>query len=125
MSSILLIEDDELFRGALADALTERGFTVTQAADGAQGVKLFYAEPTDLVLTDIVMPNKDGTAAVADLRRDFPSFGIIAMSGGAANNPALYLKIAGALGANRTLKKPFSLPMLLATMEEVLAAGSD
>jgi DNA-binding response OmpR family regulator len=67
MSSILLIEDDELFREALADALTEQGYTVTQAEDGEQGVKLFRAAPTDLVLTDIVMPSKDGTATVVEL----------------------------------------------------------
>lgn len=121
MTSILVIEDDDLFRQALATALTERGYTVTQAADGEQGVKMFRAAPTDLVLTDIVMPNKDGTTAVAELRRDFPRLGIIAMSGGIAHQPALYLKIAGAFGANRTLLKPFDLPTLLAALKEVRA----
>ena len=122
MPSILLIEDDELFRESLATALTEHGYTVTQAEDGEQGIKQFRANPTDLVITDIVMPNKEGVATVADLRRDFPQLGIIAMSGGAAHEPALYLKIAGALGATRTLKKPFTLPTLLTAVEEVLAA---
>jgi DNA-binding response OmpR family regulator len=121
MSSILLIEDDDLFREALADALTERGYAVTQAADGEIGVKLFRAAPTDLVLTDIVMPNKDGVTVVAELRREFPGVGIIAMSGGLALDPALYLKIAGGIGANRTLKKPFTLPTLLQAIGEVLA----
>ena len=122
MPSILLIEDDELFRESLATALTEHGYAVTQAEDGEQGIKRFRAAPTDLVITDIVMPNKEGVATVADLRRGFPRLGIIAMSGGAAHEPALYLKIAGALGATRTLKKPFSLPTLLTAVEEVLAA---
>ena len=120
MSSILLIEDDELFRVALADALTERGYTVTQAADGEKGVKLFRAAPADLVITDIVMPNKEGIATIEELHRDFPNLGIIAMSGGLAHDAPLYLKLAGALGANRTLKKPFNLPTLLAAIEEVL-----
>jgi CheY-like chemotaxis protein len=75
-----------------------------------------------LVLTDIVMPHKDGTATVKDLRREFPDVGIIAMSGGLAHDAPLYLKIAGAFGANRTLQKPFTLPTLLATVEEVLAS---
>ncbi|MBI4624944.1 MAG: response regulator [Verrucomicrobia bacterium] len=120
MPSILLIEDDELFRDALATALSERGYTVTQAEDGEQGVKLFRAAPTDLVLTDIVMPNKEGIATVQELRRDHPALGIIAMSGGLAHDAPLYLKLAGALGATRTLKKPFSLPTLLTAIEEVL-----
>ena len=121
MPSILLIEDNDLFREALANALTERGYTVSQAADGEQGVKMFRAKPTDLVITDIVMPNKDGTAVVAEFRREYPGVGIIAMSGGAALDPALYLELAGAFGANRTLKKPFTLPTLLQAIDEVLA----
>jgi DNA-binding response OmpR family regulator len=121
MPSILLIEDDELFRDALANALTEHGYTVTQAEDGEQGVKLFRAAPADLVITDIVMPNKEGIATVVELRRAHPKLGIIAMSGGAAHEPELYLKIAGTFGATRTLKKPFDLRTLLKAIEEVLA----
>ena len=121
MPSILLIEDDDLFRDALANALAERGYTVMQARDGAEGMRIFRVEPADLVLTDIVMPNQDGTATVMELRRMNPRLGIIAMSGGVAHNPELYLKLAKNFGANRTLKKPFDLPTLLAAIEEVLA----
>ena len=123
MPSILLIEDDDAYREVLANALVEHGYAVTQAADGDKGVKLFRTAPTDLVLTDIVMPNKEGIATVMELRRDHPKLGIIAMSGGAALEPMLYLKIAGTFGATRTLKKPFDLPTLLTTIEEVLAAA--
>ena len=124
MPSILLIEDYEPFRQALASALTGRGYTVAQAEDGERGVKLFRAEPTDLVITEIVMPNKDGIAVVAELRGEFPRLGIIAMTGGsAAHNPTLYLKIAGAFGANRTFEKPFAFPTLVQAIEEVLANG--
>jgi DNA-binding response OmpR family regulator len=121
MPSILLIEDDDLFRQSLADALTEQDYTVTQAADGAKGVKLFRAAPTDLVLTDIVMPNQEGLETIKALRRDHPKLGIIAMSGGLALNAPLYLKVAGALGANRTLPKPFELPTLMTAITDVLA----
>ena len=121
MPSILIIEDDDLFREALAGALTERGYKVMQAADGEQGVKLVRTEPTDLVITDMVMPNKEGIETIIQLRRDYPSVGIIAMSGGLAQNAPLYLKLAGSLGATRTLKKPFGLPALLTAIEETLA----
>lgn len=120
MTSILLIEDDELFRDALAIALAEHGYRVIQASDGEEAVKLFRAEPTDLVLTDLVMPRKEGIETIGDLRRIVPRLGIIAMSGGLAHNAPLYLKIAGSLGANRTLKKPFTLPVLFQTILDVL-----
>ena len=121
MPSILLIEDDDLYREALADALTQHGYAVTQAADGEKGMKLFRTAPTDLVITDLVMPNKEGIATIEELRRDYPKLGIIAMSGGLAQDASLYLRIAGALGANRMLNKPFELLTFLATIEEVLA----
>lgn len=121
MPTILLIEDDELFRSVLADALTAHGYVVTQASDGEVGLRLFREEPTDLVLTDIVMPNKEGVATVTELRRENPGLPIVAMSGGLAYNPDLYLKLAGGMGASRTLRKPFDLPTLLTTLRDVLA----
>lgn len=125
MPSILLIEDDDLFRealaGALGVALAERGFTVTQAVDGEQGVRAFRAAPTDLVITDIVMPNPEGIETIKALQRENPKIGIIAMAGGHPHDTQLYLKVAGALGAARILQKPFDLPAMLAAIEETLA----
>src|SRR2546429_4085688 len=108
MPSILLIEDDDLFRDTLAQTLTGRGYTVMQARDGDEGVRLFRVEPVDLVITDIIMPKKEGLATVMELRRDYPKLGIIVMSGGLAQAAPLYLKMAGGLGANRLLPKPFT-----------------
>ena len=124
MPSILLIEDDELFREALAAALTEHGYLVRQARDGADGLRLFRVEPANLVLTDIVMPGREGIETVMELRRTNPKLGIIAMSGGFAKHAPLYLRLAGGLGANCTLKKPFALPALLTAIENVLAERS-
>lgn len=121
MPAILLIEDDELFRGAVAMALTAHGYAVTEAADGDEGLAKFKAQPADLVLTDIVMPNKEGLATVQELRQLRPKLGIIAMSGGLAKNSPLYLKLAGSFGADRTLEKPFTLSLLFEAVEEVLA----
>jgi YesN/AraC family two-component response regulator len=84
-------------------------------------VKLFRATPTDLVITEIVMPNLDGTAAVAELRREFPSLGIIAVTGDGVEDPSLYLKIAEGFGADHTLKRPFTFATLFHAIEEVLA----
>ena len=125
LPSILLIDDDELFRDALAKVLIGWGFCVTQAADGVQGVKLFSAEPTDLVLTELVLPNQDGITTVKELRRAHPDVGIIAMSGKLAVAPDLYLKLAAAFGANRTLKKPLDLSTLQTAIEDVLAESGE
>lgn len=125
LPSILLIDDDELFRDALAKVLIGWGFSVTQTADGVQGVKLFNAEPTDLVLTEIVLPDQDGITTVKELRRAHPDVGIIAMSGKLAVAPDLYLKIAAAFGANRTLRKPFDLSALQTAIEDVLAESGE
>lgn len=121
MPSILIIEDDDLFGEALADALTERGHIVRRAPDGLEGLKLYRAEPTDVVLTDIVMPNQDGTALIGALRQEFSEVGIIAMSGGLAHDAPLYLKIASAFGADRTLKKPFTVEALMEAIDAVTA----
>ena len=121
MPSILLIEDDDLFRETVALALAESGYTIMQARDGDEGTRLLRVEPADLVITDIVMPNKEGLATVMELRRDHPTLGIIAMSGGLAHDAPLYLKLAGNFGANRTLRKPFELTELLTAIKEVLA----
>ena len=124
MPSILLIEDDDSFRETLAAMLIEHGYDVIQAPDGETGAKLFRAAPADLVITDIVMPNKEGVAIVMELRHDFPKLGIIAISGGGiTRNAATYLKLAQALGASHTLKKPFEPSALLAAIEEVLWPG--
>jgi DNA-binding response OmpR family regulator len=116
---ILIIEDDQTLRETLAYALESQGYTVIQAENGRQGVDQFRREPTDIVVTDIVMPEKDGTSTVDELRRDFPQLGIIAISG-ARTGSGLYLKLAKCFGANRTLQKPFPLPALFGLIEEVL-----
>lgn len=121
MATILLIDDDELFRITLAEALIAQGYAVTQAEDGVEGVKYFKAAPTDLVITDIVMPNQEGIATVRALRQVSPTVGIIAMSGGMAKDAPLYLKLAGGLGADRTLQKPFPLKAFIEAVQEVLA----
>jgi DNA-binding response OmpR family regulator len=121
MASILLIEDDDLFRNAVANALSLNGHVVTQAVNGAVGLSLFRQKPTDVVITDIVMPNKNGTVVVEELRREFPDVPIIAMSGTLAIHGPLYLKIATAFGATRTINKPFKLAALLLVIDEVLS----
>jgi DNA-binding response OmpR family regulator len=124
MASILLVDDDPLLRTTLAFALEQKGYAVTEAVDGEDALRRFRLAPTDLVITDLVMPNKEGIETIIELRREFPAVGIIAMSGGPAHNAPLYLTVAGRLGAMRTLQKPFNLDRLLAAIRDVLAASA-
>jgi DNA-binding response OmpR family regulator len=120
MARILIIEDDDLLRGVLTSALEFAGHTVIQARNGQEGIELFHAVPVDLVLTDIVMPIKEGVETIMTLRDERKNLPIIAMSGGAAN-AKLYLSIAGRIGAKRILSKPFTPQHLLETVDQVLA----
>ncbi len=122
MADILLIDDEELFRDVLASALERQGHTVRQAGDGVAGLKMYRAQPADLVITDIVMPEKEGLDTIRDLRRDFPKARIIAMSGGLAQDAKLYLHMAERFGALAVLAKPFELSELKAVVDRALAA---
>lgn len=119
MARILVIDDDEALRGSLELLLSATGHDVTTSGDGLKAAQLLSAEPFDLILTDILMPNRDGIEIVIALRSKFPEIGIIAMSGGAKFSP-LYLGIVARLGAHRTLKKPFTSAQLEEAVEAVL-----
>jgi CheY-like chemotaxis protein len=121
MASILVIDDEEDVRCLLVAFLTRLGHVVRQADDGAVGLKLNKAQPADLIITDLVMPTQEGLGTIRELRRINPTARIVAMSGGFASDPRLYLDMAKKLGADRVLRKPFQLPELQAAVEETLA----
>ncbi len=120
MATILLIDDDDLLRGALIQSLVKAGHKVIEASDGLQGCELARSLSVDLVLTDLVMPVQEGVETIMTLRRERPRLPIIAMSGGVTNSK-LYLEIAGKIGAKRMLPKPFLPRALLAMIDEILA----
>ena len=121
--SILVIDDDETTRHVLRAILEREGYTVLDAPDGDKGIRQYQENPTDLVITDIIMPGKEGIETIRDLRREFPNVKIIAVSGGGRIGPVSYLKMAKGLGALRTLNKPIDRTALLKTVEEVLKMG--
>ena len=122
MASILIIDDDETLRTTLARALEIFGHNVRQAADGNEGVAAYRAAPADLVITDIVMPEKEGLDIIRELRHDYPALRIIAMSGGLAYDPKLYLHMAARFGATAVLAKPFDLAELRRVVDAALQA---
>ena len=120
MAHILLIDDDDQIRAMLQQMLEREGHKVVSAADGKQGIKLFREQAADLIITDIIMPEKEGLETIMELRRDFPEVRIIAISGGGRMKPEEYLHLAERCGACRTLTKPFRRNELLDAVRESL-----
>lgn len=120
MARILIAEDDEAFRLTLSIALTRMGHAVMAARDGKEAIRFASEEPPDILITDIVMPEKEGLEVISEVRHMHPSVKIIAMSGGGYGNAVGYLKIAHALGAHLVIAKPFSNEDLNARVNELL-----
>ncbi len=120
MARVLVVDDDEQLLSMIRTMLERDGHQVLDAMDGIQGMKMFRGNPVDLVITDIIMPEMEGLEMIMGLKREFPDVKIIAISGGARNEPGDYLKMAGLLGADRTLVKPFNRVELLMTVKELV-----
>jgi DNA-binding NtrC family response regulator len=122
MARILLIDDDDQFRMLLRKMLEKAGYKdIEEANDGRTGMKLFRQRPFDLVVTDIIMPDKEGIETIVELKSEYPLVKIIAMSGGGRIGPKNYLEMAKRLGASRTLAKPFKYSDFLDVVQELLS----
>lgn len=109
MANILVVDDDEAIRDLLEMILTIDKHDVTLAEDGEQGMKLYRKNKYDLIITDIIMPNKDGIDLIADMVNTDNSTPIIAMSGGRRKITSDFnLQSAAVMGVKETLKKPFT-----------------
>ena len=117
MARILLIDDDDAVRTMLGLTLAHFGHTVIEARNGKEGLELFQHANADLLITDIVMPEKEGLEVLMELRKKDPPVKIIAISGGD------YLHMAKLMGAAKVLAKPFSTDVLIAAIDELLPDG--
>jgi DNA-binding NtrC family response regulator len=120
MARILAIDDDEAIRTLLRDVLTREGHEVLLARNGVEALKAFTADPCELVITDIIMPDKEGIETIVELRRHDPQVPIIALSG-AGTGGFDYLRFAKKLGATHTLAKPVRISDLRQIVAECLA----
>jgi CheY-like chemotaxis protein len=116
LRTILVIEDQGELRGLVTATLEQAGYHVVAATTGRDANKAFAGARIDLVLTDLLMPDRDGIEMIRDLRGSRPDLPIVAMSGGGRMPAAFYLKLARALGAKAILEKPFSNQQLLLTI---------
>lgn len=120
MVKILVIDDDKLLRVTIRRMLQAAGYTVAEAVDGDDGLRRFEKEQPDLVLADILMPNKEGIETIRELRRLSQTVAIIAMSGGIGSGDFRFLDFAGRLGADQVLRKPFTRVDLLKAIDGCL-----
>jgi CheY-like chemotaxis protein len=120
MPGVLIVEDDKELREMLKLSLLRRNFTVFEADNGKSAIAHFKPTITDLVVTDIIMPEEDGLKVVIKLRELKPTIKIIAISGGGKVGPGSYLNLAKALGADAIYSKPFSINDLITKIEQLL-----
>ena len=123
MASIMVIDDDIQVRTFLRRLLEGEGYEVREAGNGTEGVKAFRQRPTDLVLCDIFMPEKDGLQTIRELHNEFGKVKIVAMSGGNHQlSQVVVLPFAKKYGAVAALQKPLAPKTLLGAVREVLGA---
>lgn len=120
MPVILIIEDDKDLREMLKTALKRKDYTVLEANNGKEALIHFKPGVTDLVITDLIMPEEDGLKVIMKIKELKNRIKIIAISGGGKAGPGSYLNLAKALGADSVFSKPFSIHELIVKIEELL-----
>lgn len=138
MARVLIIDDDGPLRATVARVLRTAGHETLEAEDGEAGVAVVRDTPLDLVITDVMMPRKDGLQAIREIRQLRPDVPIIAVSGSdgawaraqifgwtSSSGPYPPLARARMEGVDRTLGKPFDIPDLFAAIREVLGGAAD
>ncbi len=122
MARILLVDDEEIVLRLFETVLELDHHVVTTASNGNGALRAIAEATFDLVITDLVMPDKEGIETIIEMRHLRPELPIIAMSGGGRGNATDYLDMAAQLGAKKTLAKPFSTQALLDAVHEVLGS---
>ncbi len=117
---VLVVDDDPVFRELLLCFLEDANYQVDTVINGFQAVESYRVNPADLVIMDIVMPDKEGLETIIELRKKYPEVKIIAISGGGSHGPEDYLDSARLLGVKFTFAKPFEMTDLLESVKELI-----
>jgi len=125
MARILVVDDEPLVCEMLQVFLSRVGHHVVIAHDGKRAIHAIEDGPIDLVIADIVMPEKDGLEIITQLKTDRPGLKVIAISGGSRIGNFDFLSMAKALGACATFYKPLDNRELLGAVERCLAGSKE
>jgi CheY-like chemotaxis protein len=120
---LLLVDDAPAVRDSIEMVLEGAGFVVDQAEQGATALRLLRAQAPDLVITDILMPQKEGIETIREIRSMLPNTPIIAISG-SVETGANYLKMAQSIGASAIMAKPFDPRAMLTLVHRLLSSGA-
>lgn len=123
MARILLIDDEIEIRRTIGEMLRRLGHEVIAVADGVAGVEALDWSHIDLIITDIMMPERDGLEVIAHIRCLGLAVPIVVISGGQLGKNLSQFRYAEELGATVSLPKPFSLSKLRSTIEAVLSGS--
>jgi len=117
---ILIVDDDIKLLNTLKVKLEENGYQVITAENGFEGLKKVEKETPDLVITDVVMPEKDGAELIFDLQKDFPNIKMIAMTGTGQGAQAYLQSITSHSKVQYAFEKPFEMDELLRAVKEAV-----
>ena len=120
MTRILLVDDDEMSRGAIHKMLERLGHEVQSTGQGSDALARYQKEPAELVVTDLIMPETDGLELIQAIRRINPQARVLAISGGGRVEAEEYLSVARKFGAVEVLTKPFTTQVLKHAVERAL-----
>ena len=120
MAKILVFDDEPSILLMIKKMLEKYGHEVEIALNGKDGMILFEKNKPDLLITDIIMPEKEGLETIYELRRKHPDLKIIAISGGGRIGPDGYLPGAKLMGANATFTKPLVQREFIQTVSDLL-----
>ena len=112
----MVVDDNADMRLVLKAALELEGYAVETAENGRHALEAQRAQPVDVLITDLFMPESDGFEAIDAFRREFPTTRIVVVSGGGQRGKKNYLEAASLVGVDATLEKPFSVDALVATL---------
>ncbi len=119
-NKILVVDDENSIRLLLKIALEKRGYQVSEAENGKIAINYLQRHPADLMIIDMIMPEKEGIETIREVRKTNAKIKIIAVSGGGLLGPDAYLMLAGTLGADATMPKPIALKDLLQQVSSLL-----
>ncbi|MBN2164368.1 MAG: response regulator [Pontiellaceae bacterium] len=120
MANILIIDDDPSIRNVFTRYLEHKGYSVTVASDGSEGLSILSTFAPDLVITDVMMPGKDGLEVVLELRKTRQDIPVFAISGGMRMAVMDFLPMIKKFGAKKVFYKPVDLDELLVAIHEQL-----
>jgi DNA-binding NtrC family response regulator len=120
MPRILVVDDTEELLHLIERYLTEKGFSVLTSTTAEGALKILRREKIDLVLTDIILPDREGIDLITEISKVYPKVKTVVMTGGGAVGSSTYLETARLMGVDGTLEKPFALGALVRLMDKIL-----